>query len=124
LPDSQLSNQIPDFRGEKQLMPKITYVETSGNRRECEVSSGLSVMEGAIQHGVDGILAICGGSCACSTCHCYIDEAWMEAVGGPDDIEDSTLELAVERRPSSRLSCQIKVTDALDGLVVEVAQND
>ena len=105
-------------------MPKITFIETTGKRRECEVPNGVSVMEGAIRNGVDGILAICGGSCACSTCHCYIDPAWMETVGMPDDIEDSTLELAVERKPNSRLTCQIQVSDALDGLVVEVAQND
>lgn len=105
-------------------MPKITFIDVNGNSRECEVPSGISVMEGAIQNGIEGILAICGGSCACSTCHSYIDEAWMDAVGKPDEIEDSTLELAMDRRPNSRLTCQIEVTDALDGLVVHVAQND
>lgn len=105
-------------------MPKIVYVDVNGNRHECEVDNGLSVMEGAIQNNIEGILAICGGSCACSTCHSYIDEAWMEKVGGPDEIEDSTLELAFDRKPESRLTCQIEVTDALDGLVVHVAQND
>ncbi|MGE0485422.1 MAG: 2Fe-2S iron-sulfur cluster-binding protein [Gammaproteobacteria bacterium] len=105
-------------------MPKITYIDIHGNARTCEVPSGISVMEGAIQNGIEGILAICGGSCACSTCHAYVDEAWMEAVGKPDEIEDSTLELAVERRPNSRLTCQIEVSDALDGLVVTVANND
>ncbi|MEQ8231062.1 MAG: 2Fe-2S iron-sulfur cluster-binding protein [Gammaproteobacteria bacterium] len=105
-------------------MPKVTYIDVNGTRRECDVPTGISVMEGAIQNGVDGILAICGGSCACSTCHAYIDEAWMEIVGQPDDIEDSTLDLALERRPNSRLTCQIEVTDALDGLVLRVAQND
>ena len=78
-------------------MPKIIYVESSGRRRECEVASGISVMEGAIQHGVEGILAICGGSCACSTCHCYVDDAWMAAVGAPGEIEESTLELSPGR---------------------------
>ncbi len=105
-------------------MPKITYIDVNGKRHDCEVANGLSVMEGAIQNGIEGILAICGGSCACSTCHSYIDEAWMAAVGQPDDIEDSTLELALERKPNSRLTCQIEVSDALDGLVVHVAQND
>ncbi|MEQ8659736.1 MAG: 2Fe-2S iron-sulfur cluster-binding protein [Gammaproteobacteria bacterium] len=105
-------------------MPKVTYIDVNGNSRVCDVPSGISVMEGAIQNGIDGILAICGGSCACSTCHAYIDEAWMATVGQPDDIEDSTLELALERRPNSRLTCQIEVTDALDGLVLRVAQND
>lgn len=105
-------------------MPKITFVDINGGRHECEVASGISVMEGAIQNGIDGILAICGGSCACSTCHSYIDEAWMEAVGAPDDIEDSTLDLALDRKPNSRLTCQVEVTDAMDGMVVHVAQND
>lgn len=105
-------------------MPKVTYVDVNGTRTECDVASGISVMEGAIQNGIEGILAICGGSCACSTCHSYIDDAWVEKVGKPDEIEDSTLELAFERKPSSRLTCQIEMTDALDGLVVHVAQND
>lgn len=105
-------------------MPTITYIDVNGKQHECQVPTGISVMEGAIQNGVDGILVICGGSCACSTCHSYIDEAWTERVGPPDDIEDSTLELALDRRPTSRLTCQIEVTDELDGLVVHVAQND
>lgn len=105
-------------------MPKITYVDINGDRKECDVANGISLMEGAIQNGIDGILAICGGSCACSTCHSYIDDAWLERVGKPDDIEDSTLELALDRKPSSRLTCQIEVSDALDGLIVHVAQND
>jgi 2Fe-2S ferredoxin len=105
-------------------MPRITYVDVDGTRYDCEVASGLSLMEGAINNGVPGILAICGGSCACSTCHAYIDEAWAERVGGPNDIEDATLDLANDRRPTSRLTCQVQITDALDGLVVQVAKND
>ena len=105
-------------------MPKNTYVDVDGTRYDCEVASGLSVMEGAINNGVPGILAICGGSCACSTCHAYIDDAWAERVGGPNDIEDATLDLANDRRPTSRLTCQVQVADALDGLVVHVAKND
>lgn len=105
-------------------MPTITYIDVNGKRHDCEVGVGLSVMEGAIQHGIDGILAICGGSCACSTCHAYVDEAWMTIVGQPNEIEDSTLDLAVDRQANSRLTCQIEVTPALDGLVVRVAQND
>ena len=105
-------------------MPKITYVDINGERHECDVSAGVSVMEGAIQNGIPGILAICGGSCACSTCHSYIDDAWTETVGLPNDIEDSTLDLALDRKSSSRLTCQIEVTDTLDGLVVHVAEND
>ncbi|MCC6708014.1 MAG: 2Fe-2S iron-sulfur cluster binding domain-containing protein [Gammaproteobacteria bacterium] len=105
-------------------MPKIIYVDINGARRECNVANGVSVMEGAIANGIAGILAICGGSCACSTCHTYIDPEWMDRVGAASDIEDSTLELAYDRKPNSRLSCQIEVTDKLDGLVVHVAQND
>ena len=105
-------------------MAKITYIDVDGQAHECEVDNGLSVMEGAILNNVPGILAVCGGSCACSTCHAYIDEAWMEKLGGPDEIEDSTLDLAIDRKPSSRLTCQIKVDDSLDGLVVNVANNE
>jgi len=105
-------------------MPKITFVELNGERKECDVACGLSLMEGAIQNGVDGILAICGGSCACSTCHSYIDDVWVEKVGPANDIEDSTLELTLDRKPSSRLTCQVEVTEALEGLVVHIAQND
>ena len=105
-------------------MARIVYIDINGTRHECKVANGVSVMEGAIQNGIPGILAICGGSCACSTCHAYIDPAWMDKVGAPRDIEASTLELAYERKPNSRLTCQIEVSDALDGLVVHVAQND
>jgi 2Fe-2S ferredoxin len=105
-------------------MPKVIFIDVDGERHESEVASGLSVMEGAIANGVDGILAICGGSCACSTCHGYVDDAWVELVGPPNEIEESTLELASERRPSSRLTCQIVMRDELDGLVVHVADNE
>lgn len=105
-------------------MPKVIYMDTDGNRTEAEVANGLSVMEGAIGAGVSGILAICGGSCACSTCHAYIDETWQEKVGKPNEIEDSTLELATDRRPGSRLTCQVVMRDELDGLIVQVADND
>ena len=105
-------------------MPRITYVDVDGTRYDCEIASGLSLMEGAINNGVPGILAICGGSCACSTCHAYIDDAWAERVGGPNDIEDATLDLANDRRPTSRLTCQVQIDDSLDGLGVHVAKND
>jgi 2Fe-2S ferredoxin len=105
-------------------MPKITFIDVDGTKFETNVASGLSVMEGAINAGVPGILAICGGSCACSTCHAYVDDVWTAVVGGPNDIEDATLDLANERKPSSRLTCQVTVTDAMDGLVIHVAKND
>ncbi len=105
-------------------MPKVTYIDVDGTRYDCVVASGLSVMEGAVSNGVPGILAICGGSCACSTCHAYIDDAWAARVGAANDIEDATLDLANDRKPTSRLTCQVQITDALDGLVVHVAKND
>jgi len=105
-------------------MPKVIYVDVDGARTEADVANGLSVMEGAVANGVSGILAICGGSCACSTCHAYIDDDWVEIVGPPNEIEESTLELATDRRSGSRLTCQIVMRDELDGLVVTVADND
>jgi ferredoxin, 2Fe-2S len=105
-------------------MPKVIYVDVDGERRESEVANGLSVMEGAIANGVSGILAICGGSCACSTCHAYVDDAWIEIAGPANEIEESTLELATDRRAGSRLTCQIVMRDELDGLVVHVADNE
>ena len=105
-------------------MAKINYIDLDGVRYECEVANGLSVMEGAVANGVPGILAICGGSCACSTCHAYIDEDWAEKVGVANDIEDATLDLANDRRPTSRLTCQVVMRPELDGLVVHVAKND
>ncbi len=105
-------------------MPKITYIDLDGEQHVCDVASGLSVMEGAIANSVPGILAICGGSCACSTCHAYVDDAWAAVVGAPNEIEDATLDLANDRKPASRLTCQITVTPAMDGLVIHVAKND
>ena len=105
-------------------MPKVIYIDTDGVRHETDVANGLSIMEGAVGNGIAGILAICGGSCACSTCHAYIDDDWLEAVGPPNEIEASTLELANDRREGSRLTCQITMRDELDGIVVHVADND
>lgn len=105
-------------------MSKVKYIDVDGECSEYDVANGLSVMEGAVANGVAGILAICGGSCACSTCHAYIDEAWIERVGPPNEIEESTLELTMDRRPQSRLTCQIVMSDELDGLIVQVADNE
>jgi ferredoxin, 2Fe-2S len=105
-------------------MPKITYITTDGVRHEVEVENGYSVMEGAINNDIDGIVAECGGACACATCHSYIDDAWLDKMPPMDDMEDSMLDAAYERRPNSRLTCQIEVSDKLDGLVVHVADND
>ncbi|MGB5258647.1 MAG: 2Fe-2S iron-sulfur cluster-binding protein [Woeseiaceae bacterium] len=105
-------------------MPKITYVTTDGERHEVEVDNGYSVMEGAINNDIDGIVAECGGACACATCHAYIDEKWLDKLPEMDDMEDSMLDAAFERKANSRLSCQIEVSDELDGLVVYVGEND
>jgi len=101
-------------------MTKIVYVEHNGTRHEIDVKPGLSVMEGAVKNSVPGIDADCGGACACATCHVYIDEAWIEKTGKPDELEASMLEFAENVESNSRLSCQIKVTDALDGLTVKM----
>ena len=105
-------------------MPKITYIQKDGTRTDVEVDNGYSVMEGAINNQIDGIVAECGGACACATCHGYIDESWMDKLPPMDDMEDSMLDAAFERKSNSRLTCQIEVSDALDGLVVHVAEND
>ena len=85
-------------------MPKIIYVDINGARHECKVANGVSVMEGAIQNGIAGILAICGGSCACSTCHAYIDDAWTARVGGPSDIEESAVTAGLHTAGAANVS--------------------
>jgi 2Fe-2S ferredoxin len=105
-------------------MPKITYVQSSGERRVVDVPVGHSLMEGAIDNNIDGIVAECGGACACATCHAYIDSAWLAKLKPADDMEDAMLDAALDRRDSSRLTCQIDVTEELDGLVLEVANNN
>lgn len=101
-------------------MPKITYIEANGTRYETEAENGSTVMETAIMNGVPGIVAECGGACTCATCHVYVDDAWSETVGPPSMMEEDMLDFAFDVRPTSRLSCQIKVKDGLDGLVVHV----
>ena len=105
-------------------MPKITYITSDGTRNDVDVENGYSVMEGAINNNIDGIVAECGGACACATCHAYVDEAWLEKLPAMDDMEDSMLDAAFKRTANSRLTCQLEVTDELDGLVVQVAEND
>jgi len=99
-------------------MAKITYIDAAGVARTVDGEIGSTVMETAIKNGVPGIEAECGGACACSTCHVYVDEAWCEKTGEPSPMEEDMLDFAFEVKPNSRLSCQIKVTEALDGLVV------
>jgi 2Fe-2S ferredoxin len=99
-------------------MAKITYVSVEGKRRVIDVTPGVSVMEGAVRHDVPGIDADCGGACACATCHVYVDEAWVCKTGIRGEMESSMLDMANAVKPNSRLSCQIKVVEELDGLVV------
>ena len=102
-------------------MPRIVYIEPDGTRKEIEVEVGYTVMEGATMNGVEGIEAECGGACSCATCHAYIDEEWWDKLAEIQGLEDSMLEAAVERKPNSRLTCQIQVTEELDGLTLKVA---
>jgi 2Fe-2S ferredoxin len=99
-------------------MPKITYIEHDGSTRTVEAEIGASVMETALKNDVAGIVAECGGSCTCATCLVHVDEAWTDKVGARSPEEEDQLDFAFDVRPNSRLSCQIKVTETLDGLIV------
>ena len=103
-------------------MAKITYIEFNGTEHVVDVKPGLSVMEGAVKNNIPGIDADCGGACACATCHVYVDEAWRDKVGAPTPMEEDMLDFGFDLRANSRLSCQIKVTPALDGLVVRTPE--
>jgi 2Fe-2S ferredoxin len=102
------------------LMPKVTFIAPDGGSETVDVPIGENVMRGALYNGVEGIVGECGGGLSCATCHCYVDDAWIAAVGGPSSrAEEELLEsAATEVKPSSRLSCQIELTEALDGMVV------
>tara|TARA_B100000029_G_scaffold29742_1_gene28597 strand:- start:4679 stop:4999 length:321 start_codon:yes stop_codon:yes gene_type:complete len=99
-------------------MPKITYIDSTGNQKTIDVANGLSVMEGAIQNNVPGIDADCGGGMACATCHVYVKEEWFNKLSKIEDGEQDMLDMAFEPKKNSRLSCQLIVSDELDGLVV------
>ena len=99
-------------------MPKITYIDSSGNSKTIDVANGLSVMEGAIQNDIPGIDADCGGGMACATCHVYVKEEWLNKLDKPEDAEQDMIDMAFEPKKNSRLSCQIIVSDKLDGLIV------
>ena len=101
-------------------MTKITYVEHNGTEHTIDVQNGLTVMEGAVQNDIPGIDADCGGGMACATCHVYVDEEWIEKLPQKDDGEEDMLDMAFEPKKNSRLSCQIIVSDELDGLVVNI----
>jgi len=104
-------------------MAKITYIEHNGTEHLVDVKNGLTVMEGARDNGIPGIEADCGGACACSTCHVYVDAAWVEKLPAKEAMEEDMLDFAYEPDTTrSRLTCQIKVTEALDGLVVKMPE--
>ncbi|HLY56444.1 MAG TPA: 2Fe-2S iron-sulfur cluster-binding protein [Stellaceae bacterium] len=100
-------------------MVQISFV-SRGITRTIDARGGLTLMEAAVQNGIEGIDAECGGACSCATCHVYVDAVWLDRTGSPDDFEAGMLEAAVGPRANSRLSCQIKLSETLDGLVVEV----
>lgn len=103
-------------------MPKITFIDAAGTKRDVETKAGASVMEAAVQNMIPGIDADCGGACACATCHVYIGEGWLEKLKAKDDMEDSMLDFAEDVQENSRLSCQILMSDELDGLVVSTPE--
>lgn len=104
-------------------MPKITYIDHTGREYNVEGAVGQTVMETAIKHDVPGIVAECGGACSCATCHVYVDDAWRELTGEPSQMEEDMLDFAFDVRPESRLSCQLRITDAFDGLVVRIPEH-
>ena len=101
-------------------MAKITYIGFDGTKYDVDAEDGSTVMEAAIKNGVPGIEAECGGACACATCHVYVDDNWASKTGEPEPMEEDMLDFAYDVRPTSRLSCQIRVSDELDGLIVTV----
>ena len=103
-------------------MPKITYIEHGGKSHTIEVSNGLSVMEGAVQNNIPGIDADCGGSMACATCHVYVKEEWFNKLPKKEDGEEDMIDMAFEPKKNSRLSCQLMVSDQLEGLVVNLPE--
>jgi 2Fe-2S ferredoxin len=104
-------------------MPKITFVQSDDTEQTVEIAVGWSVMEGAVRSLVPGIDADCGGACACATCHVYVDAAFEGKIPPKTDMEETMLDFAPEVKPNSRLSCQIKVTKELDGLIVKMPES-
>lgn len=103
-------------------MPNAIFVLPDGERKTVQVANGTHLMRAAVDHGIHEIVGDCGGSAACATCHVYVEEQWLQRLSAPSDTEDQLLDgTASPRQPNSRLSCQLKMTDALDGITVEVA---
>lgn len=104
-------------------MPKVIFHGLDGTRQELDVAVGITLMEAAIDNNINGIIAECGGACACATCHAYVAEEWLDRLPAMEEMEDAMLDAANDRRPNSRLTCQIRVTDALDGVELKSANN-
>jgi 2Fe-2S ferredoxin len=105
-------------------LTKLVFIDRQGGRHEVDAANGISVMEAAIDNGIPGIYAECGGTCSCATCHCYVGDEWLAKIVPADDLEDGMLDGAKDRRANSRLSCQIRITDELEGIELEVADNN
>jgi 2Fe-2S ferredoxin len=108
--------------GAARRMAKVTFIQPDGTEQSVEAGAGVTVMEAAKTNMVPGIEAECGGACACATCHVYVDDTWAEKTGKPADMEEDMLDFAFDVRETSRLSCQIKISDELDGLIVKVPE--
>jgi 2Fe-2S ferredoxin len=119
LPSGRHGRFIRNFK----YMPQITFIGNDGRSVTVTAKVGHSLMEVAVDNDIAGMVAECGGACACATCHTYIDAAWIERMPPMQEMEDAMLDSAMDRRDNSRLSCQIEVSDALDGLVITVADN-
>lgn len=104
-------------------MATVTYITHDGNSIEVDVKPGTSVMQAAVDNMIDGIVGECGGSCSCATCHCYVDEKWVDRIPAANGMEKDMLECVLEPRPNSRLSCQLVVSAALDGLVIHLPES-
>lgn len=104
-------------------MPVVKFVSHDGTTTEVEAEVGTNLMQAAVDNGIDAIIAECGGACSCATCHCYIDDAWTNAVGEASATENDMLECVLDPKENSRLSCQVEVTDAMDGLVVHLPES-
>lgn len=104
-------------------MPKVIYIDAQDNQFEADVKVGQNLMDGAVDHMIDGILGECGGVMSCATCHCYVDPAWADKIPEPSELEEDMLGMVVEPQENSRLSCQIEMTEALDGIVVRLPRS-
>jgi 2Fe-2S ferredoxin len=104
-------------------MPTVTFVGFDGIEQKFEAKSGVSLMQVAVDNGVDAIVAECGGACSCATCHCHIDESWVAKIPEVAEMEEAMLDCVLDRQETSRLSCQVIITDALDGLIVKLPES-